>query len=182
MLALILFLACLFSALAAGFMASVSDLRGLIIPNIYSVIVGASFFAAYTVLWLTGNHHVLGGFYSHLIAAFVIFAITAAMFATNVLGAADSKLATVYALWVGLRGLIPFLFYMSLCGGLLGLAALVAQRWKPFAAPKEGSWIARVQGGESKVPYGIAIVFGALVSFVKLGYVDPQALSSFLSR
>lgn len=75
---------------------------------------------------------------------------------------------------------MPFLFYMALVGGVLGLVALALRKWKPVKNPAEGSWIARVQAGENKVPYGAAIAAGALASFVELGYFSSEVLSSFL--
>lgn len=180
MILLVIFLACLFISLGAGFQASLSDLRGLTIPNMYSVIVIAAFFAAYAALWLGGQGGIFAPLMSHLLAALLVFVVTAALFAARAIGAADSKLATAFALWMGLRGLMPFLFYMTLVGGLLGLAALALHRWKPVKAPREGGWIARVQAGENKVAYGVAIVLGALASFVKLGYLGGEVLRSFL--
>lgn len=181
MILLTLFLVCVFVALGTAVLASVSDLRGLTIPNLYSVIVIAAFVVCYVIMWLGGRDDVFGSVASHLIAALIVFGVTLAMFAFKALGAADSKLGTAFALWAGLPGLMVFLFYMALAGGVLGMAALVLQKWRPVKSPPDGSWIARVQAGESKVPYGLAIAFGALASFVKLGYFDPEVLSSFLS-
>lgn len=180
MIFLALFLACLFVAIATGAMAAWSDIRGMTIPNLYSVIVLGAFFVAFGLLWVFGYDHVFSGLSRHLAAALIVFVITLIMFAAKVIGAADSKLGTAFALWVGLKGLIPFIFYTSLAGGLLGVAALAIRKWKPFKDPEEGSWIAQVQGGASKVPYGVAIALGALASFVKLGYVGVDNFSLFL--
>ena len=69
---------------------------------------------------------------------------------------------------------------MSVAGGLLGLTALALRKWTPVKEPKENSWVARVQAGESKVPYGVAIALGALASFVEIGYLERDTLASFL--
>ncbi len=180
MILLILFLACVFVALGAGVFAGLSDFRGLVIPNSYSVVIMAAFFAAYFFLWVGRHEGMFYGLTSCLLAGLLVFGITAAMFAARAIGAADSKLATAYALWMGIPGLVPFIFYTTLAGGLLGIAAIVLRKYKPIKTPKEGTWVARVQAGENKVPYGIAIVGGALASFVKLGYFDGEALRSFL--
>jgi prepilin peptidase CpaA len=181
MILLTIFLIFVFVALGTGVLASISDFRGLVIPNLYSLIVLGSFAACYLLLWLGGrDDDVFGSFVSHIISAAIVFVVTLVMFMLKGLGAADSKLGTAYALWVGLPGLMPFLFYMALAGGLLGLAALALRKWKPVRNPVEGSWVARVQAGESKVPYGAAIAVGALVSFIDLGYFSSEVLSSFL--
>lgn len=181
MLLLIVFLICIFIAIGTGALAALSDFRGLTIPNLYSVIVGASFALAYAVLWIGGQAGVFAPLLSHGLAALIVFGLTAAMFAFKALGAADSKLASVYALWVGLGGLVAFLFYTTLIGGVLALIGLAVKKWTPVEAPKEGSWIDRLQKGESKVPYGIAIAGGALASFFKIGYFSGEVLSSFVT-
>lgn len=182
MLLLIIFLVAIFVAIGAGVLAGYSDMRGLTIPNSYSLIIGAAFVAAYVLLALFGRADVFAPLLSHILAGIVVFVITVALFATRVMGGADSKLASVYALWMGLKGLPAFLFYMAVVGGVLGLAALVLRKYKPIKNPKEGGWVARVQAGDNKVPYGVAIACGALASFVKLGYLGVDMLGSFLAN
>ena len=143
-------------------------------------LVGA-FAVCYVLMWVFGYSDVFFSPLQHLLAGLIVFGVTAAMFAFNMLGAADSKLGTAFALWVGLKGLFPFLFYMTLVGGVLGLVALGLKKWTPVKAPADGSWIARVQAGESKVPYGVAIVLGALASFVNIGYFSIDLLRAFLN-
>ena len=182
MLLLIVFLMCLFVAMGTSVLAAVSDYRGMTIPNTYSAIIIGAFVLCYAILWMGGRDDVFGPLMSHGLAALIVFLITLVMFMAKAIGAGDSKLATALAFWAGLKGLMPFVFYMSVVGGLLGLTALVLKKWTPVKNPPEGSWIAQVQGGASKVPYGIAIVAGALASFVKIGYFDVEVLSSFLAQ
>ncbi len=180
MLALTVFLTCLLIAAFTGVLATISDVRGLTIPNVYSLIVIAAFAVCWGVLWFLGEHGVLPSLFSSLLAAVIFFAVSLALYAWGMLGAADSKLGTAYALWVGVSGLPPFLVYMTLAGGVLGIVALVIQKRKPFAAPLEGSWVHQVQNGKSKVPYGIAIVLGVLASFAHLGYFEYETFAEFL--
>lgn len=175
MIPLVLFLVCLFVAIGVGVLAGLSDLRGMVIPNIYSVIVGATFVAAFGVLWLMGKHSVVfSSIWSHVLAAFLMFVVTLILFAVNAIGAADSKLGTVFALWAGVPGFPALLLFMTLTGGLLGVAALLLRKHKPVKSPAAGSWVERVQNGESKVPYGVAIVVGAVFSFYHIGYFSPE--------
>lgn len=179
MFSLVLFLFCLLLALGVGVLSGLSDIRGMVIPNAYSLIIGASFFIAFAGLYMVGKGHVFASLYGHLLAAGLMFAATLLMFVTRTMGAGDSKLATVFALWAGLKGLAPFLLFTALGGGLLALAAIILQKKKPFSSPSKGSWMERVQNGESKVPYGVAIVFGALVAFYQVDYFNPSTLSLF---
>lgn len=180
MILLIVFLSCLFIVIGAGLLASWSDMKGLTIPNSYSVIIIGVFFFAYGFLWLFGREDVFSPFLSHMLSILIVFVLTAGLFALRVMGGGDSKLSSAYAIWAGLGGLIPFIFYTSLAGGILGITSLVLRKWKPVKAPAAGGWIARVQAGENKVPYGAAIVVGALASFVNLGYFELETLRSFL--
>lgn len=152
-------------------LAAKSDYKGFKIPNIVSVVIIATFAVTFGVLTMLGQR---GVFFKpigmHLGAAFLVLMITVSMYAFKKLGAGDSKFATSVALWVGLTGLAPFLFYMSLAGGVIAGASLYVQKKKPFQSPAEGSWIDNVQKGGGNVPYGIAIAVGALVSFVYLGF------------
>lgn len=170
---------CVLVALGFGVAAAISDFRGLIIPNVYSLGVILAFIPAYLAFSLfTGDSGYFQGWTAHLSAFALVFAASFALFALNMFGAGDSKLVTAYALWVGMDGLFAFIFYMALMGGVLGLATLVIQRRKPFAEAAAGSWIARVQDGENAVPYGIAIVAGASLTFWWLKYLSPAALLS----
>jgi len=180
MILLLVFLVSLFLVCGSGVLAALSDLRGMTIPNFYSVIVLGAFVFCYVALWLGGRDDVFSPLLSHLLALLIVFFVTLAMFMANMMGAGDSKLASALALWVGMKGLMPFVVYMTVVGGLLALVALVLRRWAPIKDPKPDSWVAQVQSGASKVPYGVAIVLGALASFVKIGYFDLDVLSSFV--
>ncbi len=182
MFLLIFFLMCLFVVIGTGVLAGLSDMRGMTIPNMYSVIIIGAFVVCYLVLSLGGRDDVFSSLMSHGIGGLVIFVITLIMFTTKIWGGGDAKLATAFAFWMGLKGLIAFVFYVSVAGGLLGLLALALKKWKPFRIKKgqKDTWIARVQRGENKVPYGVAIVIGALASFLEIGYFDIDVLSSFV--
>lgn len=156
-------------------MAAWSDFRGFRIPNIVSLVILGAFVVAFAVLTLTGQRDVVFlSVTSHLAAAAVVLAITGLLFALKQLGAGDSKFATVIALWVGLPGLVPFLFYMAMSGGLVAAASLALKKWKPIKNPPEGSWVAKAQEGHPSVPYGIALAIGALAAFLFQGYLSPQ--------
>jgi prepilin peptidase CpaA len=138
-----------------------SDFRALRIPNWHSLAILAAFVPA----WLAAPQ-AFGSLWHHMAAMGMVFALTYGMFCLNLIGGGDSKLASALGLWVGLKGLFPFLFYMAIAGGLLGSMALLLRRKKIFDSPHPGGWIDQVQKGRSAVPYGVAISFGTWMSFL----------------
>ncbi|PCI57152.1 MAG: peptidase [Alphaproteobacteria bacterium] len=181
MILLIIFLICVFITLVIGGLAGLSDIRSMTIPNSYSLYVMAAFFVAFGALYLGGQGDVFGSFLSHILSASLAFVVTLGLFAMRVIGAGDSKFATACALWFSVKLLLVFLFFMTLFGGVLGVVALYIKRNKPFKNPAEGSWVAQVQGGADKVPYGVAISFGMLVAFIQAGYFSSDVLGSFVA-
>lgn len=174
---------CVLVALGLGVAAALSDLRGLIIPNAYSLGIVLAFVPAYLAFALfAGESGYFQSWTSHLGAFALVFAASFVLFALNMFGAGDSKLATAFALWVGMDGLFSFVFYVALIGGVLGVITLVIQRKKPFPAARAGTWVARAQAGDNAVPYGIAITAGAVVAFCWLGYASPMALLALSGR
>ena len=171
MIGLLIFLFGVFVTLGMCALAARSDYKGFKIPNIVSLVIVAAFGVTYGLLALSGQREV---FFKpigmHIAAAFLVLMVTAALYSFQKLGAGDSKFATAISLWVGLGGLVPFLFYMSLAGGVIAAASLYIQKKKPFHSPPDGGWIDMAQKGSGNVPYGIAIALGALVSFVYLGF------------
>lgn len=171
MIATLLLPLCIISALVLGLGCAWSDIKGLRIPNSYSVAIIGLFALAYSldVYDQTGLFY---NFKNHLLGAGVMFAITAILYALKLLGAGDSKMATAFALWTGLSALPAFLFYMTICGGLLGLGAYIIQKTGLFKACSGKHWISKLHSGKNALPYGIAIAFGAVAGFIKAGYLD----------
>ena len=179
MITLTLFLIFIFAVLGLGVLAGFSDLRGLTIPNLYSALIACAFPLCYALMWVLGvQDDIFAPVWSHLGALGIVFLISAAMFYFGIMGAADSKLASAYALWLGLGALPLFLFVMTLVGALLGVVALYIKKNKPFKSPQEGGWPAQLQAGKNKVPYGIAIVIGAAYGFYVAGYLSLTNLAA----
>lgn len=168
---------CALIALGFGGAAAWSDATRLKIPNLYAAYIGAAFVPAFLAhFFFAPESTIFSSFANHLIAALVVFGITYVMFFLKLLGGGDSKLLSVYALWVGLSGVLPFLFFMSLIGGVMGLLTLYFNKNKMVEKPLAGSWIDKAQKGGKDVPYGVAIFVGALIAFWQVGYVSPEPL------
>ncbi len=171
MIGFLFFLFGVFVTLGMCVLAARSDYKSFKIPNIVPLVIILAFAVSFGVLSLTGQRDV---FFKpigvHIGAALLVLMVTGAMFALKQLGAGDSKFATAIALWVGLQGLAPFLFYMVLTGGVIAGISLSLRKWKPVKGVVEGSWIDAAQKGSGNVPYGIAIAVGAFVGFLFQGY------------
>ncbi len=157
------------TALVASALGGLADVRSLRIPNAYSAIVAVAFAAAYALSPASFQPLKL-----HLVAAGIIFVVTLIMYAVKAFGAGDTKLASVLALWVGTKGLMVYLFYMALLGGVLGVAALVIRRRKLFTNAPDGSWASQLHAGRNAVPYGVAISTAAWATLFHTGLINKQ--------
>ena len=139
---------CIIVALGFGAAAAWSDFNRLIIPNIYAALVGAAFIPAFlTITFLAPEVSFFGSWKSHLIALVFMFLVSYSLFHFKMIGGGDAKLLSVFALWAGVKGLMPLLFIMAVMGGVLGGVTLVLNKWKPIKNPQKNSWIARSQTG-----------------------------------
>jgi len=166
--------------LAYGAMSAMSDYKGMRIPNMNSVIIFSVFVVCYLLLWVFGSVGPFAPIASHILGFVLVFVGSFALYSFRIWGAGDQKLVSAFAVWMGFSAIPMFLVYTSLFGGLLGVTAIILKKYKPIKEPAKGSWIDQVQGGASKVPYGIAIVLGALASFVKIGYFSVDTFRIFL--
>lgn len=174
MFVLLIYLCGVFAALVGLFLAARSDFLSFTIPNFYSVLLAVSFVLSYAAVSLGAPElDIFAPLRSHLYAFGGVLFITVLMYATKLLGAGDSKFMAAVGLWVGLTGLVPFLFYMSLAGGFLAGATLYMKKKAVWANAPEGSWPQVSQNGGQKLPYGLAISFGAFMAFLMNGYLNP---------
>lgn len=178
---LVLYVFCVVIAIAAGLAASGSDVKAMTIPNELVGIIAAAFFAGFGITSISQQSHIFEGFFHHIIAALIVFSATALLYFFKVIGGGDSKLATAFGLWAGLGQLVTFVFYWAIIGAVLGIAALVIRKVKPFHGVKDRrSWIGKLQAGESAVPYAVPITLAALIAMLDSGYFYPQTIAQFV--
>ena len=144
--------------------AAARDAATYIIPNWISLTLLALFVPAAGLAWVAQvPWSVLA------VSAGVGFAALLAgmaMFAFGWIGGGDAKLLAASALWLGLPGLAPFLFWTAIAGGGLAAVLLVCRRHGvQFVGPNAPEWLARLFGAKADVPYGVAIAFGAMMAF-----------------
>ena len=135
--------------------AAISDLRHRRIPNQVSLGVALLFLG-----WIFVGKDV--SLLSSLEAALIMFVVSAALYAFRLVGAGDSKLATVVALFTGLAQLPLFLLVMSAVGGAIAVISLVSQPTRALAMFHTGG-----KGDSGRgVPYGGAIAAAGIFGVV----------------
>ncbi len=136
--------------------AAVHDVSTLWIPNWVSISLAVAFFAA---AMAAGMPVSLIGW--HLLIAAGVMLVCVVLFYLNVFGGGDAKVISAASLWIGTSAMLPFVFWMALAGGVLGIAMLILRRMK-IKTTKE--WLQRLISPERGAPYAVAIAAGALVA------------------
>jgi len=130
---------------------SVSDIRDRRIPN-WTVLAVATLFVPW--IFVGGQVSVV----SSLEAALIAFVVSCGLYAFRVVGAGDSKLLTVTALFAGLPGLPKFLVLVALAGGAIAVVSLLA---RPARAAVMFHMRGKGDFGRG-VPYGVAIAIATM--------------------
>ena len=162
---LVILLGC---ALAA---AAIEDASRYRISNITSLVVIAGAICAAVIegpswsLWQNG-------------AVFLgILILGTLAFTAGWLGGGDVKLFAATALWLDLRSALWFVVFVLLAGGVVAIAYLLS---RPLRRGRDG----KIRG--TRVPYGLAIAFGALAVILidrgALGHQGGQGPSASIER
>ena len=94
-----------------------------------------------------------------------VLAIGMALWAPGFIGGGDAKLIAAAALWFGWPGVLSFLVWCVLCGGVLALALLLMRKAVPAMPVFKPEWVARTALADgAPAPYGIAIAAGAMIA------------------
>jgi prepilin peptidase CpaA len=150
---------------------AVFDVRFRRLPTKVVLTVGALFFVDALIVRMP-----LGDVMKHLLLAFGVFLFCAAMFAANLLGGGDAKLASVIFLWVGLSLSLAALTLISVIGTLVSLISLATKRMNPDQHTQPMRSLAMFSGARG-VPYGVALALGGGTVIVL-----PVLLPMFLTR
>jgi len=142
-------------AVAAG----VRDLATMTIPNWMSLVLLAAFVPAALLSGL--DWQALPG---HLAVGAAALVIGVGLFALRVFGGGDAKLMAALSLWLGPDGVLPFLFWTAVVGGLFSLGLILARGRLAGAVPGP-PWLARLLEPKGDIPYGVAIAAGALLAW-----------------
>lgn len=131
--------------------ASVSDVRHRRIPNWCVLAIGALF-----VPWAFFGPQV--SILSSLEAGFIAFVIGLGLYAFRIVGAGDSKLLAVVALFAGMEHLLQLLVLIALAGGVIALISLISR-------PTRAMVMLHMRGKGDfgrGIPYGVAIAIATV--------------------
>jgi len=152
--------------------AAASDLFTMTISNRISL----ALIAGFLVLALFGGMG-LHEFLLHLGAGAAVLVVAFACFAIGQVGGGDAKIAACVGLWFGFGHILDFLLFASLFGGAMTLLLLYARQW-PLPSPLNGqAWLLRLHDKKSRVPYGIALAFGALMVYPETNWTRAVDLA-----
>jgi len=139
--------------------AAAMDLLTMTIPNRVTLALAVAFLVAAPIMGLPVEDIAL-----HVGAGLLVLAAGITLFAIGGFGGGDAKLLAAGALWIGFDGLLPYLVYVTVFGGVLALVVLAYRRFPATALPIP-NWAARLHAGTSGIPYGIAIASSGLLIY-----------------
>ncbi len=147
-------------AVFAGCMlaASWNDMTSMTIPNWISVVLFVGFLIVAPLVWQGWAN-----FGTHILVGLVCFAAGILMFALGWMGGGDAKLLAATSFWWVWADLAYYLFYTALAGGALALFLLLGRQFLPVRLMTT-DWMHRLFKDEKRMPYGLALAFGALVT------------------
>jgi prepilin peptidase CpaA len=146
--------------------AACSDIARLIIPNWVSIALVAIFPIAALA---SGMAPIEIGW--HVLFGIAVLVIGFFLFSGNIIGGGDAKLFAATAVWTGFQSFfLPFMYWTVVAGGVMAIALLAARQF--VKAEETGrpllNHLLKKQNG---IPYGVAIMFGGLMSIPTLWFV-----------
>lgn len=150
----LLSLAIRFAVLCALLWLAVVDVRTRRLPTRAVLTIGSLFFIDILII-----HMSIGDVFRHLILAFGVFIVCAALFAAKMLGGGDAKLASVIFLWAGPSLWLPALTLISVIGTLVSLVSFATRHMDQHQRSLPMRALAMFSGARG-VPYGVALALG----------------------
>ncbi|MEM0985369.1 MAG: prepilin peptidase [Pseudomonadota bacterium] len=152
---MLVLLTCLALALCAY--AALNDVATLKIPNWLNVSLVTLGLSALFVAGLGFEATIW-----HLTVALLAFVVSFALFVAGVWGGGDAKMVPAVLLWIGPLGVMPFLQWMVVAGGILAAVLIVARRTVP--AGYRPRFLRKSLEKGAGAPYGVAIAAGVFMA------------------
>mgnify|MGYP000669308597 CR=1 FL=1 len=137
--------------------ASWKDMTSMTIPNWISLVLMAGYFIVAPFVWQGW-----ADFGTHILVGLVCFGVGVGMFALGWMGGGDAKLFAATSLWWVWSDLWHYLVWTAIAGGVIAIFLMVGRKYFPTKILKT-DWLHRLFRDEKKMPYGLALAFGALM-------------------
>lgn len=137
--------------------SSFSDLFSMNISNKVSLILIAAFAVFAVVMGMELNI-----IFWHFATFALVLSIGFALFAFNIIGGGDAKLAASTALWLGWSHTGIYILLASFIGGLLTILILKFRSGLIPEKLNKTEWVLRLHDKDNGAPYGIALGLAAL--------------------
>ncbi|WP_409692410.1 prepilin peptidase [Brevundimonas sp.] len=156
----LLTIACLALLPVIAVAAGVRDLTTMTIPNWMSLALVAAFLPAALLAGLGWQ-----GLLVHLGIGVGALMIAAGLFALGAIGGGDAKLMAALALWMGPDGVLMFVLWTAVAGGLFSVALILARGRLVGLGAFGPAWVRGLLQPKGDIPYGVAIAAGALMAW-----------------
>lgn len=129
------------------------------IPNLVTATFAGLYFVCTTYFfWGMGIDWI-----SHIGACVAVLAVGLGLFYFRIFGGGDIKLLAAVALWIGFtRALLVFVLVAGAAGGVLTLLLLAVRSGLSLVPIPFPAYLPAALQDRSPIPYGVAIVIGAL--------------------
>lgn len=147
--------------------SSFSDLFSMSISNKVSLVLIIAFVIFALVIGMDLNTILW-----HFLTFIVVLTIGFTLFALNIIGGGDAKLAASTALWLGWAHTGPYILLASFIGGLLTLVIL---RFRSQVIPEKFNtmgWVLRLHDQKEGIPYGIALGISAMLTYPSTPWME----------
>jgi prepilin peptidase CpaA len=145
--------------------AGAGDVLSMRIPNWLTVLVAVTFLPL--ALWAGLPPTVL---LIHVATGIVALAGGFLLFSLGLIGGGDAKLLAAGAVWFGFPGILAFLVYTALAGGVLAVAVSLWSALRVEAEVHELDRRGVFRSIMPEVPYGFALAAGAILASPSAGW------------
>lgn len=149
-------------------LAAITDLTTMTIRNRLVLVLIAGFIVLAPLAGFTLYDMAL-----NLGLAGAVFVVGFTLFSMGWIGGGDAKLAAATVLWLGPAGVLAYLVYTGLIGGILALAIVAFRQVELPAGWRSAAWLQQLHAPHTGVPYGAAMAPAALLVFPHTSWMQP---------
>lgn len=142
--------------------AAAFDLFTMTIPNKISLFLVAAFAVVAPIVGMPVALMV-----EHVATGLAVLVVGFILFSRGWFGGGDAKLLAAATLWLGFDGLLNFMTFVGIFGGVLSVTILMFRINVPARWISRPDWLVKLHVKDTGVPYGLAIAGAALLCYPK---------------